>query len=61
MQERIYSELWGEVLHKKGVGKRIYLYDAGNKLMNPALILTNDLEIDNLIAFLQKAKKEQMK
>jgi hypothetical protein len=60
MQEQIYSDLWGEVLHKKGVGKRIYLYDAGNKLTNPAIIIHNNLQIEKLIAFLNRAKKEKM-
>lgn len=51
--------MWGEVLHNKGVGKRVYLYDYNNTLTNPALILHNDLQIDNLIQFLERAKREK--
>lgn len=59
MQENIYSDLWGEVLHKKDVCKRVYLYN-GTTINNPTLILDNDVEIDNLIKFLQKAKREKL-
>jgi len=61
MQENIYSDLWGEVLHKKDVGKRVYLYDGASTRKTPALILDNDLMIDNLITFLKRAKLEEMK
>ena len=59
-RDDIYSDLRGEVLYEKNKGKRVYLYDTGNNLRSPALILHNDLQIDRLIDFLKKAKKDKL-
>ena len=58
MQEDIYSDIWGETLYKKDVGKRVYIYNRTNR-NNPTLILDNDLMIDKMINFLKRAKKEK--
>lgn len=58
MQENICSDIWGETLHKKDVGMRVYIYNPKSTLYNPALILGNSFAIDQMIEFLKKAKKE---
>jgi len=57
MSEDIYSDIWGEVLYKKGIGSRIYLYD-GTGYKEPALILSNKLAVEKLIDYLTKSLKE---
>ena len=59
MSEKIYSALWGEILYKKGIGSRIYIYEHDhNRLYKPRLILHNKLMVEKLIEFLQKSLKE---
>lgn len=58
MQENIYGDIWGETLHKKDIGMRVYLYNEHSIRYTPALILDNKLAINSMITFLKKCKEE---
>lgn len=54
--DHIYSDLEGEVLYKKGIGSRVYIYKR-TTFERPNLILSNQLEVEKFIEFLRKALK----
>lgn len=61
MQANIYSDILGEILHKKDIGTRVYIYNEHASRYTPSLILDNTLAVEHMIEFLQECLKEMRK